>query len=304
MFCGTDYIGMAEDDIESPTRSASLQDLSNFPHAPRPQPAGPPELHDPRPADDPRPTASSPTPAFQHDGGQPAVDGSDLVYYGLSQGGIMGGALDRGRPDIDPGVLGVPGMNYCTLLDRSVDFDPFFAVLPPPTRAPLDRMLMLSAHPDAVGPGRGQRLRQPHDRPIPLPGTPTKEVLLQVAFGDHQVTQFAADVQARTYGAATNDPPLGDDRVPDVTPLWGIERISSWPYAGSAIIYWDSRHADAPVHATSHRARRSTARTPTASPGATRTSRSRSASSCVPAGWWSTPATARPASPIPRPDPR
>jgi hypothetical protein len=130
-------------------------------------------------------------------------------------------------------------MNYSTLLHRSVDFDPFFGLLAGAYPSALDRMLMLSVIQMLWDRGEGNGYAN-HITTDPLPGNPDKEVLLQIAFGDHQVTQFAADVQARTYGAATNDPPLADDRVPDVTPLWGIERISSWPYAGSATIYWDA----------------------------------------------------------------
>ena len=44
----------------------------------------------------------------------------------------------------------------------------------------------------------------------PLPGTPATEVLLQPRLRRPPGGQVAADVQARTYGAATNDPPLVD----------------------------------------------------------------------------------------------
>ena len=36
----------------------------------------------------------------------------------------------------------------------------------------------------------------------PLPDTPAHQVLMDVAFGDHQVTDYQADVEARTVGAA------------------------------------------------------------------------------------------------------
>ena len=48
-----------------------------------------------------------------------------LFYDGNSQGGILGGSLVAVAPDLDRGVLGVPGMNYSTLLRRSVDFEPY-----------------------------------------------------------------------------------------------------------------------------------------------------------------------------------
>jgi hypothetical protein len=44
------------------------------------------------------------------------------VYDGNSQGAIMGGAFMALSPDAPRGVLGVPGMNYSTLLNRGVDW--------------------------------------------------------------------------------------------------------------------------------------------------------------------------------------
>ena len=40
----------------------------------------------------------------------------------------MGGSLTALAPDFNRAVLGVPGMNYSTLLRRSVDFDHVRAV--------------------------------------------------------------------------------------------------------------------------------------------------------------------------------
>ena len=48
-----------------------------------------------------------------------------LNYDGNSQGGIIGGALAAVAVDHEKAVLGVPGMNYSTLLRRSVDFDAY-----------------------------------------------------------------------------------------------------------------------------------------------------------------------------------
>jgi hypothetical protein len=74
---------------------------------------------------------------------------------------------------------------------------------------------------------------------VPLPNTPPHKVLLNVAFGDHQVTNWAADVEARTIGASTHSPILDPGRWPDVDELFGIPRIQSYPFTGSAIVYWD-----------------------------------------------------------------
>ena len=76
-------------------------------------------------------------PTTQNSRVQPFRVGSDdraafrphsLVFNGNSQGGIMGGALTALSNEFDRAVLGVPGMNYSTLLSRSIDYDPFSAV--------------------------------------------------------------------------------------------------------------------------------------------------------------------------------
>ena len=45
-----------------------------------------------------------------------------MFYDGNSQGGIIGGAFMAMSPDVSHGVLGVAGMNYSTLVERSEDF--------------------------------------------------------------------------------------------------------------------------------------------------------------------------------------
>jgi hypothetical protein len=63
-------------------------------------------------------------PAFQNPDGTSRL--APTIYYaGNSQGGIIGGALTAVAQDWQRAFLGVPGMNYSTLLNRSVDFDDF-----------------------------------------------------------------------------------------------------------------------------------------------------------------------------------
>ncbi len=73
----------------------------------------------------------------------------------------------------------------------------------------------------------------------PLPDTPSHQVLLDVAFGDHQVTDYQADVEARTVGARAHRPVLYEGRWPSGLPLWSVDGIVTYPYTGSAIYYWD-----------------------------------------------------------------
>src|SRR5207244_5801869 len=61
--------------------------------------------------------------AFQTADGEPLMKTGELFYDGNSQGGIMGGALTALSVDFTRAVIGVTGMNYSTLLNRSSDWE-------------------------------------------------------------------------------------------------------------------------------------------------------------------------------------
>jgi hypothetical protein len=63
---------------------------------------------------------------------------------------------------------------------------------------------------------------------------------LNVAFGDHQVTMWSAEIMARTIGASVHQPALADGRHPDTVPYWGLDPVDVYPFAGSALVVWDS----------------------------------------------------------------
>jgi hypothetical protein len=236
--CATDEIGMAESDTD--VVIASLENASAFPAvADRLQQGLLDELFLGRTMISS--TGFSTDPAFhQNDTLEtPSVlDTSHLYYNGNSQGGIMGGALTAISPDFTRASLGVPAMNYSVLLPRSVDFDEFAQVFypfyPNETERPLvlDMMQMLwdRGEPD----GYAERMTSD-----PLPDTPAHQVLLDVAFGDHQVTDYQAEVEARTVGAEGHEPALFHGRWPGMNVLWNIPSIGTYPYTGSAIYYWD-----------------------------------------------------------------
>jgi hypothetical protein len=191
-------------------------------------------------------------PAFQKTGGGSMFDGTQRLYYdGNSQGGIIGGALIAVEPDLDRGVLGVPGMNYSTLLTRSTDFgtgkppDPTNPGLPEYAYAlyqsypnELERPLLFSLMQTLWDRAEadGYALHMTSD---PLPDTPAHRVLMQAGLGDHQVTQVAAETEARTIGAYTREPYADPGRDNDVAPAFGLPRIGSYPFDGSAFMLFD-----------------------------------------------------------------
>ena len=159
--------------------------------------------------------------------GDPAFAGvevaGDLVYYGNSQGGIMGSALAAVSPDISRSVLGVPGINYGLLLARSVDFDTYEAIMEPSYPSRRERTLILSFVQMLWDRGEGGGYLN-HISDDPLPGTrDDKALLFHVALGDWQVTELSAFIAARTVGATIHTPVVEDGRSREVTPGWGLE---------------------------------------------------------------------------------
>jgi hypothetical protein len=238
VFCATDEIGFSSGDISNTI--SILQDLSKFPQlTDRVQQGLLNELLLGRLMDNPNGFLSD--PAFHRNatlGSPPVIDTSKLYYNGNSQGGILGGALTAVSPDFTRAALGVPGMGYSTLLTRSIDFDTYASILYPAYPNELDRPLALSLIQilwDRSEPnGYAHRMTS-----SPLPNTPPHQVLLNVALGDHQVTNYQADVEARTIGAQVHAPVVYDGRWPNFDVAWNIPRIAGYPFAGSAIVYWD-----------------------------------------------------------------
>ncbi len=239
VLCATDEIGMANGDLVN--TASILSDLSKFPQlADRLQQGLLDEIFLGRLMG--MTSGFSSDVAFHADGttlgSNPVIDTSNLYYQGSSQGGIMGGALTAVDSDFTRSVLNVPAMNYSVLLPRSVDYDSFAGLLNGAYTDPLERPLLLSliqmlwdrGEPD----GYAHRMTT-----NPLPGNPAHTVLMNIALGDHQVTNFQSDVEARTIGASTHTPILDPGRWPDNDILWNVPAISTYPFNGSAAIYGD-----------------------------------------------------------------
>jgi hypothetical protein len=185
-------------------------------------------------------------PAFQDAQGAPVIDTRRLFFDGNSQGAILGGAATAVAQDWHDAVLGVPGMNYAVLIPRSEDFEPFLPVMQAAYPSQLEQPLLLALAQMLWDRGETDGYAQ-HLTTDPLPGTPQHRILLHAAFGDHQVTTYAAEIEARTIGAKVHAPGLAPGRSPDVDPFWGLEPIDTYPYVGSALVMWDSGAAPPPL---------------------------------------------------------
>ena len=233
MFCATDWAGFAEQDLGHIV--AVMSDFSKFNTlADRMQQGflnqmflGRAMIH---------PQGLSTNAAFQKNG-QGVIDTRRLFFDGNSQGGIMGGALTALAPDFDRAVLGVPGMNYSTLLQRSVDFESFAPIIYGGYPKQLERQLWLSQIQLLWDRGESNGYAR-HITSRPLPNTPPHNVLMHVAFGDHQVADLTAAVMARTFGAPVRKPVLDPGRSALANPWYGLKGLKL-PNTGSGMVWWD-----------------------------------------------------------------
>jgi hypothetical protein len=252
--CAADWWGMSTPDL--PTVASILADFSNFPSLPdRAQQGflnfmflGRAAVH---------PDGFATNAAFQNGGNalvKVADDGSTPLFYdGNSQGGIMGGSLVAVSPDIQRGILGVTGMNYSTLLNRSVDWEgelkvkagipaysvPFYESY----RDPLERQIVFGLMQMLWDRGEANGYAA-HMTDDPYANTPEHDVMLQVAWSDHQVANVSAEVEARTIGAPIMVPGLPEGRHWEMDPYFSD--TATYPHEGSALVYWDSGNATPP----------------------------------------------------------
>jgi len=143
-------------------------------------------------------------PAVQFDGAS-AIDTTKRLYFGGSQGGIMGASYMALSTDVTGGVIDNLGQPYSLLLNRSVDFAPYLGILQKTypnaldiqMAIALDQMLWDRSEPSGFSAYITSDM---------LPNTPAHDVLMQVSIGDHQVTTLGAHILARAAGAKTINP--------------------------------------------------------------------------------------------------
>jgi hypothetical protein len=153
-----------------------------------------------------------------------------LHYTGISQGGIFGATLVAVSRDIRRGVLGVPGNNYTTLLERSTGFEEFGGFLRqnyPDRRDQLLNIALMGLLWEQTDPVS----YLPHLSEAPFDGQSASRALFVSAKGDHQVANVTNEVAARSdIGIALME---GYGREVD-----GVEP-ASYPHDGSGIVNYD-----------------------------------------------------------------
>ncbi len=155
------------------------------------------------------------------------IDPTQLYYWGISQGGIMGGTYMSITPDIERGCLSVPGQPYNLLLNRSVDFTEYFELLRagyPDSRDMQLHLALIQMLWDHAEP-TGYTHRFAND---PFAGTPEREVLIRAAVGDHQVTTLGAHIMAHEIGATHLDT--------GVREVWGLDSVAGPTTTGSTYV--------------------------------------------------------------------
>ncbi len=165
-------------------------------------------------------------------GGTSLVDPSAVHFYGLSQGGVLGGAQVAMSPFVSRAAFSVPGTPFNLLLTRAANFEPFFLLLKSKFDDPADITLILALTQMVWDPSESAGWAH-HITGNPIDGSvPTdKRVLIQAAVGDRSVTTLGAQVMARAVGASTFDPPA---RLID-----GVPVVSTLPDGASLITEYD-----------------------------------------------------------------
>jgi hypothetical protein len=168
------------------------------------------------------------------------VNSDEMLYSGISQGGIFGPTFVALSPEVQYGHAGVPGHTYAQLLHRSVDFEQFFSVMRESYPDPIEQLLglhaiqLLWAQTDSVSYVRALSAE-------PIDGSAGNAVLFAPAKGDFQVSVIQNEVLARTpdLGIALmeNYDPVDGRTVDLVTP-------ATYPHTGSGVVLYNFNATD------------------------------------------------------------
>jgi len=171
-------------------------------------------------------------------GNKVLVDPTQVYYYGLSQGAILGTPFMAWEPTVTKGVLGVGAANYSMLLDRSADWPTYRGILNGAYPDALDDTLLISLMQMRWDKTEGSGIANTVLAGTPT-GVPAKQILMQIALSDEQVPNIGSYWEARTM----NIPVLG----PTPTTPWGLSVQQSPLASGSALVIMDGGAPPAPT---------------------------------------------------------
>jgi hypothetical protein len=161
------------------------------------------------------------------------INTDDVFYAGGSQGGIYGQTFMALSTELTRGFLAVPGNNYSTLLQRSVNFDQFLQAMEITYPSPADRAIGIGAM-QLLWTGTDPVSYAGHIEQDPLiEGAPDKDVLLTPSKGDYQVAVVTNEVVARSEVGIPLMEPYDDMQTP-----WNVP-TASYPHDESATILFD-----------------------------------------------------------------
>jgi hypothetical protein len=162
---------------------------------------------------------------------------TDVRYWGISGGAILGGSFAALSPDVSRAALSVFGMNWVSVLWRSRQFLPLFTTLMTPYPNRLDQIVTF---------GSLQILWDPTDSvnymhnlvDAPITGHPVTQVLVDVTEGDQSVPPVLAENLSRSKIGIPTMVNYDDERVFEL-----IDPPADYPRVGSGITVW---HTTAP----------------------------------------------------------
>lgn len=150
----------------------------------------------------------STAPEFQYNG-MPVIDPNRTYYVGGSLGGIMGNVFMSYDSNITRGVLAVPGGVWSMLFERSNAWHLLQGALQGSYTDPKQYQLIVAMFGMAFEP-YDPITTAAHVIKDPLPGVPTKDILMWYSEGDCLVSNITTEMVARTMGITLIDPAVKD----------------------------------------------------------------------------------------------
>jgi len=161
---------------------------------------------------------------------QPTMNADELYYYGISQGGIMGGTLAALSDTIDRYILQVGAISYSTMVRRSKDFGVYEGIMNIWYPEKIDRDWLVVSTQNSWSLAEPAAFA-PHILGEALPGVDNsgRRILYQTSRFDTEVPNVASDIAARTMGIGAFDSSVYEP--------WNVDLITEETADNAYVIY-------------------------------------------------------------------